>query len=177
MWFFLFWDRGLLLHVENCRCCKSKNFEENTLKALLWKLKTNLGHSLEGGGEGKRSILTPVFFSSWDLWDDSAKDCRPHQNFSHHQDRDDSRQVNPGSWYHQDHLDGKKKFLKSCWVEWRQKYDGMYILTMPICMKAYGYDSMVFTYSYLLINEYDECSAIRANIIHGWVKSCPLILS
>ena len=33
--------------------------------------------------------------------------------------------------------------------------------------KAYGYDSMVFTYSYLLINEYDECSAIRANIIHG----------
>ena len=33
--------------------------------------------------------------------------------------------------------------------------------------KACGYDSMVFTYSYLLINEYDECSAIRANIIHG----------
>ena len=27
----------------------------------MWKLKTNLGHSLEGGRQGKRSRLTPSF--------------------------------------------------------------------------------------------------------------------
>ena len=77
-------------------------------KGAALEVENQFGAQLGRWKGGKRSTLTPSFFSSWDHWD-----CQPHQNFSHHQDLDSTQELKPCSWYH---LDGKKMFLKLCCV-------------------------------------------------------------